>query len=69
MKQTILVLMLASILMVTVSCIGIQDGGEPPGASPTLGQELIDLKKARDAEAITYEEYKDLKAKLIEQYE
>ena len=69
MKKAILVLILASIMMATVSCIGIHDGSEPTGASPTLGQELIDRKKARDVEAITYEEYKDLKAKLVAQYE
>jgi hypothetical protein len=55
--------------MSAVSCIGVHDGGDAQGASPTLGRELIDLKKAKDEGAITYEEYKALKVKLVELYE
>ena len=69
MTRIWLALSLAIILMTVISCIGIHDGGEPPKTSPTLGQELIDLKKAKDDGAITYEEYKELKIKLVEQYE
>lgn len=69
MKTVCLSLLLAIILMTTVSCIGVHDGGEPSGKAPTLGQELIDLKKAHKADAVTYEEYKELKAKLISQYD
>jgi hypothetical protein len=35
--------------------------------SPTIGQQLIDLKKARDAGAITEAEYEAEKAKLLQQ--
>ena len=69
MKKICTTLTLAIILMTTVSCIGIHDGSEPPKTSPTLGQELIDLKKAKDGGAITYEEYRELKARLMELYE
>ena len=69
MKKICLALTLAIVLITAVSCIGIHDGSEPPGTAPTLGQELIDLKKAKDAGAITYEEYKELKIKLVAQYE
>ena len=31
---------------------------------PTLGQELIELKKAKDSGAISEQEYKELKEKL-----
>ena len=34
--------------------------------SPTRGQELLDLKKARDQGAITEEEYQAQKSKLLE---
>jgi hypothetical protein len=69
MKKAAVIFTCAVILMATVSCIGIHDGGEAQGTSPTLGQELIDLKKAKDEGAITYEEYKALKVKVVEFYE
>jgi hypothetical protein len=69
MKKACLTLTLAVILLTIGSCIGIQDGSEPSAASPTLGQELIDLMKARDAGAVTQKEYRDLKSMLVEQYE
>jgi hypothetical protein len=62
-------IVLVMLLATAVSCIGIHDGSDPSGTSPTLGQELIDLMKAKDAGAITHAEHKELKAKLIEQYE
>ena len=34
--------------------------------APTLGQQLIDLQKARDSGAITEAEYESQKAKLLE---
>ena len=69
MQKICMVLCLAFLFMTVTSCIGIQDGSDPPKTSPTLGQELIDLKKAKEDDAITYEEYRELKAKLVEQYE
>ena len=35
----------------------------------TTGQELLDLKEALDSEAITQEEYDELKLKIIERYD
>ena len=69
MNKICLSLTLAIVLMTAVSCIGIHDGSDPSGAAPTLGQELIDLKKAKDAGAISNQEYKELKIKLVEHYE
>jgi len=60
---------LAMVLLTAVSCIGIQADGEKPGSTPTLGQELIDLKKARDVGAISYEEFKEVRAKLLAYYD
>jgi len=69
MRKICLMLVLVIFLATLISCIGIHDSGEPKGGKPTLGQELIDLKKAHAADAISYEEYKELKAKLMEYYE
>ena len=69
MKRKCLVVTFAILLLTAASCIGIQDGGDAAGGTPTLGRELIDLKKAKDAGAIGYEEYTQLKAKLIGHYE
>jgi hypothetical protein len=48
-------------------CLALQVGGgdkkETP--KPTLGQQLTDLKTARDAGAITDAEYETQKAKLL----
>ena len=38
----------------------------PPVKEPTKGQELIDLKKARDSGAITPEEYEAQKQKVLD---
>ena len=35
--------------------------------APTIGQQLLDLKKARDADAISEQEYETEKAKLLNQ--
>jgi len=43
--------------------IGNRDAQRP---NATLGQQLIDLQKARDAGAITDAEYRAQKAKLLE---
>ncbi len=42
----------------------IGTGGKKINNSPTLGQELIDLQKAKDEGAITPKEYDELKDKL-----
>ena len=50
----------------TAGCIvGIGDsrGHQPP--SPTLGQELVDLQKAKDTGAISADEYAAAKKKLM----
>ena len=44
-------------------CLAINTGRAPTYAS-TMGQELIDLKRAKDDGAITQEEYNKLKSQL-----
>jgi uncharacterized membrane protein len=58
---TILVMILVSIL---VSCIAVGSGGKKIEQQPTLGQEFLDLKKARDEGAISDQEYDEIKEKL-----
>ena len=69
MKKTIQMMILAAFLATSTGCIGIRGGSDQGQTEPTLGQQLIDLKKAKDDEAITYEEYKELKKKLVFYYE
>jgi hypothetical protein len=44
-------------------CIAI--GGGDTSNSPTLGQQLIDLQKAKDAGAITPEQYEAKRAEMM----
>lgn len=48
-------------------CVGLQVGGGTTThtQAPTLGQQLIDLQKAKDAGIITDAEYQSQKAKLL----
>jgi hypothetical protein len=46
--------------------VGLGNRSGANQSDPTLGQELIDLKKAREAEAISEEEYQQQKRKLLE---
>ncbi len=45
-------------------CIGIR-AEKVYSDSPTLGQELTDLKAAHESGVVTDEEYRDLRARLI----
>ena len=62
MKRKILVVAVLAIFL--CGCIGgiASDTTE----LPSVGQELIDLKKARDQGAINDEEYVELKQKIME---
>ena len=48
-------------------CLGLSLGGGTTSTaqSPTVGQQLIDLQKAKDAGAINDQEYQAQKAKLL----
>lgn len=54
-------------LTLLTGCIGLSIGGgttSDPG-SPTIGQQLIDLQRAKDSGAITETEYQSQKARLL----
>jgi len=57
---------LASMLLLT-GCLALQVGGgdKQEAHKATIGQQLVDLKAARDAGAITESEYQIQKAKLL----
>ena len=59
--ETIFVMILVSTL---VSCLAVGTGGKKIEQQPTLGQELLDLKKAKDEGAISDQEYNEMKEKL-----
>ena len=48
-------------------CLNLQFGGGSTAetAPPTMGRQLTDLKKAKDAGAITEEEYREQRAKIL----
>lgn len=56
-----------SAIMLLTGCIGVQLGGGTTNRTqaPTVGQQLIDLQKAKDAGIITDAEYQAQKAKLL----
>jgi hypothetical protein len=60
---------LLSTLLLTNGCVGLSVGGGSKSESkkPTVGQQLIDLQRARDSGAITEEQYQTQKAKLLNQ--
>jgi len=64
-----------SLIFVNTWCIvdipgcAIGSGGRTEINKPTLGQELIELKKAKDAGAISEQEYEEMKEKLKKSYE
>jgi hypothetical protein len=47
-------------------CLAIGGGDKHVTHNPTLGQQLVDLQKARDAGAISDQEYAAQKAKLLQ---
>jgi anaerobic C4-dicarboxylate transporter len=69
MKKIISVLVVIALLATMVSCIAVGSGGKKVDNPPTLGQQLIDLKKARDEGAISAQEYAQLREKLKKSYE
>jgi uncharacterized membrane protein len=65
MKKKIIGTIFAMILVSTlVSCLAVGTGGKKIEQQPTLGQELLDLKKAKDEGAISDQEYNEMKEKL-----
>jgi hypothetical protein len=68
-KITFAALIGVAAMMLVSGCLNIQLGGGSTTRpqTPTVGQQLADLQKAKDAGAITDAEYEAQKAKLLGQ--
>ena len=64
MNRTIGTIIILLLMMSLTSCIAVGSGGEKITHEPTLGQQMIDLQKAKDQGAITAKEYEELKDKV-----
>jgi len=69
MKKTISFLLVIALLITMVSCIAVGSGGKKVEHQPTLGQQQIDLKNARDEGAVSNQEYAEHREKLKKSYE
>jgi hypothetical protein len=66
MKKLIVFSLALSAVVFLNGCVASVGGGpKTEHRKPTLGQELSDLKMARDKEALTEAEYQTQKAKLL----
>ena len=68
MKRLLLPIMIGvSAMTLLTGCLGLQLGPDTitKTQAPTVGQQLVDLQKAKDAGAITDAEYQAQKAKLL----
>jgi len=63
MKRKILICIVLAVFL--CGCIGGFHTAEQNVVQPSVGQELIDLKKALDTGAVTDEEYSELKEKIM----
>lgn len=55
-----------AVAVVAVVLVGCSSGPEGPRVDVTIGQQLIELKEARDSGALTQKEYERQKKRLIE---
>lgn len=68
MKRIIIPLLAGiSAMMLLTGCLALDIGGGSSNRAqaPTLGQQLVDLQKAKDSGAISDAEYQAQKAKLL----
>lgn len=67
MKKALRLPLLTALLVTPFvqGCLNLDFGGDKPVQKPTLGQELSDLHRARLGGAITEEEYRSLRDRLI----
>lgn len=61
----LLIVCVALSLLVGTGCIAVSNP-KTINRATTLGQELIDLQKAKECEAITDQEYQQLRKKLMD---
>lgn len=71
--KTTMTLLIASSTLLLGGCVFAPSGGDgfpreasQPDVRPTLGQELIDLERARAAGALTQSEFDAAKARILD---
>ena len=66
-KSIVLTLIGLSAITLLTGCIGLSIGSDTTAkpTSTTMGQELMDLQKAKESGAITEAEYQTQKAKIL----
>ena len=64
-SKLVLGLAILSLPLLAGGCIAAIGNGEMPKSSGTVGQQLIDLQKAKDAGAMTDAEYQKERAKVL----
>jgi hypothetical protein len=57
---------LSALLLLSGCVVGVGSGAKTITQKPTLGQQLVDLQKAKDAGAINDAEFQAQKAKLLQ---
>lgn len=65
-KSSILSLLALASLLTLSGCIAAIGNETPPASNATLGQQLIDLQKARDTGVITEAEYQTQRARFLD---
>lgn len=69
MKKILAALLVIIVLTTMTSCLAIGTGDKKTCNRPTLGQELLDLQKARAEGAISSQEYTELKKTIKKSYD
>ena len=64
MKKLIGTIVAMILVSTMLSCIAVGTGGKKIEQQPTLSQELLDLKTAKDEGAISDQEYNEMKEQL-----
>jgi hypothetical protein len=67
MKKTLRPILCSLILTLLTGCLNLEFGGGTKSEmqKPTVGQQMIDLQKAKDAGAISDAEYQAQKSKIL----
>jgi hypothetical protein len=64
-SKLILALTLLSLPLLGSGCVAAIGNGQSPRSNGTVGQQLIDLQKAKEVGAMTEQEYQDQRAKVL----
>jgi hypothetical protein len=64
-SRLVLALAILSLPLLAGGCVAAIGNGQSPRSNGTVGQQLIDLQKAREAGAMTDAEYQAERAKVL----